>query len=124
MTDTGRDVYCLQGFRRNMPEVSGDEAIAQLAARGLSKSPDRLPFIGWGIDMRQFVLSKAPLSQIQAAAEQQVLTDERVRACTATASREEKLIKLTLAVVKDEGGTLTFTLSITQAAVDLIRLQG
>jgi hypothetical protein len=123
MADTGTDISCIAGFRRHMPAVSGDQQIAQLAARGLSKSPDRFPFVGWGRDLRDYILSKAPIQQICAYAEAQVLTDERVRVCFVTGTRTEKAADLRFACVKEDGGSLTFTLSITEAAVGLIGLQ-
>ena len=123
MVDTGSDVSCIAGFRRHMPAASGDRQIAELAARGLSKSPERYPFVGWGRDLREYILSKAPIQQICAYAETQVLSDERVRVCVVTGTRTEKTADLRFACVKEDGGELAFTLSITEAAVELIGLQ-
>ena len=124
MVDYGTDVYCLTGFRADMPEISGMVAIAHVAARGLQTPNGRFPgWPNWGEDLRQYFLSKHPPALIAAKARRQISTDERVRACKVTAERVDRSINLTVHIVPEEGGPFTFVLTITQAALTLVSLQ-
>ena len=122
--DTGTDISCMDGMVPSMPEVSGDLQIVQLAVRGLTKASDKLPFLGWGIDIRKMLLSKYSTTQVEIMAKRQVLTDERLRACTVKATQVDASYELQFALVKEEDGTvLKFTMSIDEAAATLITLQ-
>jgi hypothetical protein len=123
-TDTGTDISCMDGLVPSMPEVSGDLQIVQLAVRGLTKASDKLPFLGWGIDLRRALLSKYSTTQIEVLAKRQVLTDERLRACTVKAEQVGVEYQLKFALVKEDDGTeLKFTMSIDEAAATLISLE-
>lgn len=119
------DIFCISDFRPEMPTVSGRTALAHRLARRLTTPRGR--FKWWpkfGTDLLEFALSKAAPSAIASAAESECLKDEQVDDVTVTAELQNggRLLHLTIEVT-DAAGPFVFTLTITEAAATLIKLQ-
>ena len=122
------DIYCTTGLRRDMAEVTGYTALAHRLMRGLWTPEDKCPWWpAWrGTDIRRFLLSKISPRIIEAVIRKQCLKDEQVRTCKATASEidfDTRTMTVTVAVVAEDIGPFTFSMSVTQAAIDLVDLQ-
>lgn len=107
-----------------LAKVKGRAALAERLRLRLSTPYGK--FFAWpdfGHDLRQYLLSKGPLSRMIIGAELECSKDEQVEAVTASAvyRNDGKAVDLTLAITDSEGPFL-LTMSITQAAVDLVDL--
>ncbi len=119
------DIFCVDGFRPDMPLVSGRLALGHRLARRLQTRNGQFPW--WpkfGTDLRQFLLSKSTPTQIASAAEAECLKDEQVDHVVVSAEilNSGRQIHLTIQVT-DAAGPFVFTLDITAAAATLIQLQ-
>ncbi len=117
--------WSLGDFRPEMPTVSGGTALVHRLIVRLQTARGRFPWWpNFGTNMAQFLLSKATPKQIASAAEAECRKDEQVKQVTATAtvSNGGRAIILEIRVVTSSGPFL-FTLSITQAATELLSLQ-
>ncbi len=120
------DLWNDGAFLAHMPLVTGRRALAQRLARRLTTPRGKCSFWpNFGTDMRAYLLSKAPISRIVAAARLECIKDEQVEDVFVAASVSAGGAQLDLTItVTDSTGTWTFTLTIDQAAKTLIQLQG
>lgn len=119
------DTWLLGDFLPNMPEVSGITALAQRLVRRLQTPRGLFPFWpNFGLDVRQFALSKTPPWQIASQVEQELLKDEQVQSVIVTPSQTDGGRALRLDVfVAAAVGNFVFTMTATEAAATLIQLQ-
>jgi len=120
------DIYCVDDFLPHMPEVRGRTALAHRLARRLTTPRARFRFWpNFGTDMRRYLLSKVPSSQIAQDAAQECEKDEQVESVTVTVSKvdfDQRELDLDIEVV-DAAGPFEFTMAISDARVSLIGLQ-
>ena len=119
------DIFCVEDMRPDMPQVSGRTACAHRLARRLTTPRGRFPW--WpkfGSDLRQYLLSKATPEAIASAAESECLKDEQVDSVKVRAEVQDSGRRIHLVIeVTDAAGPYVFTLTITDAAANLIILQ-
>ncbi|HMJ52394.1 MAG TPA: hypothetical protein VK540_09965 [Polyangiaceae bacterium] len=120
------DVYCIDDFLAHMPSVTGRVALAHRLCRRLTTPRGRFRFWpNFGTDMRRYLLSKVPSSQIASDAAQECEKDEQVESVTVTVERvdfDQRELTLDLQVV-DAAGPFEFTMTIGEARLTLIGLQ-
>ena len=113
-----------EDFSREMREVSGERAAAQRLLFRWTKSKDRKPFLGEGVDAREYILGKEPLWRIKVELESEGVRDEQIETCTVLPSRSDDLTQLLLdGFFSTKLGTFKFSMAITEAAGALIALQ-
>jgi hypothetical protein len=122
------DVYCIDDFLAHMPTVKNRVALAHRLARRLTTPRARFRFWpNFGTDMRRYLLSKVPWSQISADAKQECEKDEQVESVEVTVSRvdlDARELDLKLLVNDyDPAGPFEFTMTIGEARTSLIGLQ-
>lgn len=119
------DVDCLEDFKANMPIVRGRRALVQRLARRLITPRGKLPYWpNYGTDLRQFLLSKVGPGAIAQAAHKECMKDEQVENCSVRPDVTDSGRMIVLDIeVEDATGPFSFTLSITEAALNLVRLQ-
>lgn len=118
-------VHCVTDFELHMPKVSGRTALAQAIARRLQTPRGRVPWWpNYGTDIRNMLLSKTPPNVIVSSVVRECLKDERVAQADVVAveSTDGRTLKLDLTIT-DADGPFDFTMSIDDAAVNLIALQ-
>jgi hypothetical protein len=127
-------LYSLGDFRPGMPKVMGATALVHRLMVRLQTPRGRFSWTtsggktaGWpnfGTDMRQFLLSKVPPSAVATAAQLECAKDEQVQQANVDAelSNSGRQINLRIRIVTSNG-PFAFSLSITQARLDLIDLQ-
>lgn len=119
------DIDCLEDMKPHMPMVSGRTALLQRLARRLITP--RGKFIFWpnfGTDLRRFLLTKTSPGAIAQAAKKECVKDEQVEQCLVTAQLTDSGRMLVLDIeIEDADGPFTFTLTIDDAALNLVRLQ-
>lgn len=120
------DVYCIDDFLPHMPAISGRVAHAHCLARRLITPRGRFRFWpNFGTDLRRYLLSKVPVSVIAADAAQECEKDERTESASVEVTHvdfdsRELDIKITIV---DAQGPFEFTMSISDARVNLIGMQ-
>lgn len=118
------DVWCVDDFKSTMPMVFGREALAQRLMRRLTTRPGQLPF--WpndGLDVRDYLLSKANISNIPGAVEAECLKDEQVEDVSVQSSISDDGRSLTLRIlIEDAQGPFTFTMTVDDAQTRLVEL--
>jgi hypothetical protein len=109
-----------------MPEVRGRVALAHRLARRLTTPRGRFRFWpNFGTDMRRYLLSKVPSSQISQDAAQECEKDEQVESVIVRVQHvdfDQRELSLDIEII-DAEGPFTFTMSISDARVSLIGLQ-
>jgi hypothetical protein len=113
------DLYCVDDFLPTMPAVSGRVALAQRLCRRLTTRRGQIPW--WpefGYDIRNALLSKQDPQRIAAEVEAECEKDEQVLDVRAKVTIEGTSATLLL-FVADADGPFEFTLTISQAAVQL-----
>lgn len=118
-------LYSLGDFKPTMPTIRGTVALVHRLCLRLSTPRGRFKWWpNFGTNMAQYLLSKIPPTQIAAAAIAECKKDEQVKqaTCTATLSDGGRRLQLELQIVASSG-PFTFSLSITQAKLELISLQ-
>ena len=108
-----------------MPLVRGREACAQRLMRRITTPKGKLTF--WpndGIDVRDYLLSKAPASAIAQAVASECRKDEQVDeiAVNPWFSEDGRTLNIDF-LVTDNEGPWKFTLEISQAKATLVSLQ-
>ena len=121
------DIYGIDDFLPHMPEARGRVALMHRLGRRLITPRGRFkPWPNFGTDMRRYLLSKVPSSQIAQDAKDEVEKDEEVESASVTVQHvdfDQRELELNIEIVDTVGVVLTFTLSITDARVTLIGLQ-
>jgi hypothetical protein len=118
------DVHCDGDFLPHMPEVSGRVALAQRLLRRLSTRQGALPY--WAdqksLDLRDYLLSAHPPERISREVSAVCLDDEQVEQGSTEASVLGQQVTTELQIV-DAAGPFRLTLTASDAAVNLVRLQ-
>jgi hypothetical protein len=119
------DVYCIEDFLPHMPEIKNRVATAHRLARRLTTPRGRFRFWpNFGTDMRRYLLSKAPSSEIAQDAAQECEKDEQVEYVEVTVAKSDDGREMTLTImVVDAQGPFVFTMTISEAKTTLIGLQ-
>lgn len=105
--------------------VSGGRALCEALARRLTTPRGSLlNYPDWGWDLRQYVnddLDDADLREIERAAAQECLADERVDSVSLVAIFADDRLTLTGTVTAVTGQTFRLTLTVTDVTVALLR---
>lgn len=114
-------------MRPEMPEVSGGECVAQRVLFAWQTPKGFFKWPGWqnrGCDARQALLDKAPLWPLKIQLEEEAKQDEQVDNCVVTPTLSDDGTFLYLdGLLFTKFGVFTFSMTITQAAGQLIALQ-
>ena len=109
---------------------TGRAQLAQAIGRRITTRRGTLAWIGddpdWGIDVRDYLGSDADAQtafRIAAMVEAEVLRDERVRACQATATVADGTLTLSLRLA-DADGPFRLVLAVSAVTVDLLKVYG
>lgn len=110
--------------------ASGRPQLAQAIGRRITKRRGTLGWIGddpdQGIDVRDYLGSDADAQsafRVAAMVEGEVLRDERVLACQATATITDGTLTLSLRLA-DADGPFRLVLSVSAVTVDLLKVYG
>jgi hypothetical protein len=120
-----RDIYLVNDFRPEMPEVSGVDALAQRLLLRLTTPRGLFPW--WpedGLDVRMFALSKEPAYRIAGAIDAECRKDEQ---CDSTLvsiqSFDGGARHIFTITVFSPLGNFKFTMGVTEAAANLLALE-
>ena len=109
---------------------AGRAQLAQAIGRRITTRRGTLAWIGddpdYGVDVRDYLGSDADAqtaSRIAAMVEAEVLRDERVRACQATATVADGTLTLSLRLA-DADGPFRLVLAVSAVTVDLLKVFG
>ena len=109
---------------------TGRVQLAQAIGRRITTRRGTLGWIGddpdYGVDVRDYLGSDADAqtaSRIAAMVEAEVLRDERVRACQATATVADGTLTLSLRLA-DADGPFRLVLAVSAVTVDLLKVFG
>ena len=107
---------------------TGRAQLAQAIGRRITTRRGTLAWIGddpdWGIDVRDYLGSDADAQtafRIAAMVEAEVLRDERVRACQATATVADGTLTLSLRLA-DADGPFRLVVAVSAVTIELLRV--
>lgn len=120
------DVWWVDDFRPEMPEVYGETALVQRLLRRLTCPKGLFP--SWpyeGLDTKQYLLSKVPLWRIKTDVEAECLRDEQVDRVIATPSylNNNTVLRIHLYIEPVGGSAFDFTMTSDEASTRLVELQ-
>ena len=119
-TDT-IDIWCDSDFLPEMPTVKNRTALVQALQRRLSTPRGQAQFWpSYGLNLQDYLMSKTSAPVVSSAVRGEILQDERVVQCRVGAEISPGLITLRCAVLDENGAEYDFTLSVTEAAVELV----
>ena len=108
-------------FLPEMPTASNRVALVQALARRLSTRKGAWPWWPtYGLYLPDYLMSKTSPNVISSAVRGEILQDERVVECRVNATVEAGGITIQAAVLDETGVDYAFTLSVTEAGVELL----
>lgn len=124
-TDYGTDVYCIEDLDPAFSLVRGKRVVSQACLRRLGTPRGGLFYDPeYGFDLRQFANSsfgEAESFQVSSGIQSELVKDERVRSCTAQATFDADLEKLSVIIdVVSENGPFRLILAVSAVTIEVL----